>query len=143
MIANLKLSKLPNEFVATFGMYGIIGILLNVLGLSVFYFLSEFGLAANLSLLSASMSILPLAYFLNRRYVFGAENSAKSRFRFIIVYLFVLFVNYIALDLALQATNIAPIYAQAAILFSLVVANYSVQSLWVFRARKKKKYIYG
>lgn len=122
------------SFLGKIGRYGVVGIILNVIGVILFGVLVHSGLQANISLLCSSILLFPAAYHLNKRYVFQLqEDSSRSRVKFIATYFLILFLNLFLLEILLRVTNLEAVIAQISIFIFLVIMNFTVQSRWIFK----------
>ena len=112
------------------------GLILNLAGLMLFHVLVQSGIIGEYAAVYSSLTLLPIAYAVNRRFVFeAADNSRKSGRKFLITYSLVMGANYIVLKNVLFLFPGKETLVQICFLGMVVIGSFLAQKHWVFKKR--------
>ncbi len=99
------------------------------------YILSDSALMILVSNVTARVISASFNYFLNRRFVFGAEKSARSAASYFLLALFILALNNAVLELLTQVIHIYALPAKLITEMLLFSVSWLVQSRVIFRKK--------
>ena len=118
---------------AQFFKYNIVGIVNTLVGFSIIFLLMFVGLTPTVSNAIGYGLGAILSYFLNRRYIFKAENNSQTQMlRFFMVLGVAYMLNYVALQWLLGVMN--PYGAQVLSAMVYTVSSFTLAKFFVFKA---------
>lgn len=140
-----KLIKLLNdkEKMKHYIVYIVFGVLATVVDFSTFYILDKFIpiLNENISNAVAIFVATVFAYFTNREYVFKSNenNKMKEFFKFFLGRMFSTVFNIVAFWIMTTFTTIDELIIKAGISVVVVILNYIISKLFVFKKEGSNK----
>lgn len=115
--------------------FGLVGLANTAVHLIVFFALVAVGVPYLLASILGSATAIAVAYFLNHRLVFRADQHTRQ----LVVQFFIVqgiggLINAVALAIAVEQLHWSPVVAQIAVLIPVVATTFTFNRLVVFRA---------